>query len=138
MNTEQIMHEGKLWAVIIRAGQAPPGVHFFTPDDNSLQVGGHVRPKGTVIVPHTHCEVKGGRTAAGYLQEVLYIQQGRLKVTFYTNEGSPIAERVLQTGDTILLICGGHGFEVLDDVRMLEIKMGPYDPASKKNLEVRS
>ena len=136
MDAEQIMHEGKLWAVIIRAGQASPGVHFFTPDDNSLQVGRQMRPKGTVIAPHVHCEVKTGRT--GFLQEVLHIQKGRLKTIFYTNEGQRLTERVLEAGDTILLIRGGHGFEVLDDVRMLEIKMGPYDPASKKNLEVRS
>ncbi len=136
MNVEQIIHEGKLWAVIIRTGQAPPGVHFFTPDDNSLQVGQQMRPKGTVIAPHAHCEVKTSRT--GFLQEVLHIQQGRLKTIFYTNEGLRITERVLEAGDTILLIRGGHGFEVLDDVRMLEIKMGPYDPASKKNLEERS
>ncbi len=135
MDAEQIMHEGKLWAVIIRAGQAPPGVHFFTPDDNSLQVGRQTRPKGTVIAPHAHCEVKTGRT--GFLQEVLHIQQGRLKTIFYTNEGQRLTERVLEAGDTILLIRGGHGFEALDDVRMLEIKMGPYDPASKKNLEVK-
>ena len=136
MNAEQIMHEGKLWAVIIRAGQAPPGGHFFTPDDNSLQVGRQMRLKGTVIAPHAHCEVKIGRT--GFLQEVLHIQQGRLKTIFYTNEGRRLTERVLEAGDTILLIRGGHGFEALDDVRMLEIKMGPYDPASKKNLEVKS
>ncbi|HLD88133.1 MAG TPA: hypothetical protein VI955_02280 [Candidatus Omnitrophota bacterium] len=135
MDAEQIMHEGKLWAVIIRAGQVPPGVHFFTPDDNSLQVGQQMRPKGTVIAPHAHCEVKTGRT--GFLQEVLHIQQGRLKTIFYTHEGQRLTERVLEAGDTILLIRGGHGFEALDDVRMLEIKMGPYDPASKKNLEVK-
>ena len=136
MNAEQIMHEGKLWAVIIRAGQAPPGVHFFTPDDNSLQVGQQMRPKGTVIAPHAHCEVKTGRT--GFLQEVLHIQQGRLKTIFYTNEGQRLTERVLEAGDTILQVQGGHGFEVLEDTQMLEVKMGPYDPASKKNLEERS
>ncbi len=136
MMVEQMAHEGTVYAIIVRRADVGPGVHFFTPDDNSLQVGQHMRPKGTVIAPHAHCEVKGGRI--GFLQEVLHIQQGRLKVTFYTNEGLPIAERVLEEGDTILLIRGGHGFEVLDDVRMLEIKMGPYDPASKKNLEARS
>ncbi len=135
MNAEQIMHEGKLWAVIIRAGQVPTGVHFFTPDDNSLQVGRQMRPKGTVIAPHAHCEVKTSRT--GFLQEVLHIQQGRLKTIFYTNEGQRLTERVLEAGDTILLIQGGHGFEILEDTQMLEVKMGPYDPASKKNLEVK-
>ena len=132
---EQIIYDGKLLAVIIREGQVPPGVHFFTPDGNPLQVGKQMRVKGTVIKPHAHCEVKTGRT--GFLQEVLHIQQGRLRTVFYTDEGKPVSERVLEAGDTILLIRGGHGFEALEDVRMLEIKMGPYDPASKKNIEVK-
>ena len=133
---EQIIHDGKLLAVIIREGQVPPGVHFFTPDDNALQVGKQMRPKGTVVKPHAHCEVKTDRS--GFLQEVLHIQQGRLRTVFYTDEGRRVAERVLEAGDTILLIRGGHGFEALDDVRMLEIKMGPYDPSSKKNIEAKN
>ena len=134
MNVEQITHEGVVRAVIIRQGNVPPGVHFFTPDENPLQVGWQMRPKGTLIKAHAHCEVR--TKPMGYLQEVLHIQQGRLKTTFYTDDGKHVAERVLEGGDTILLICGGHGFEALDDVRMLEVKMGPYDPASKKTLKV--
>ena len=121
-------------AVIIRRGDVPPGVHFFTPDENPLQVGWQMRPKGTLIKAHAHCEVQ--TKLAGYLQEVLYIQQGRLKIIFYTDDGRPVTERVLEGGDTILLIRGGHAFQAIDDVRMLEIKMGPYDPAGKKNLKV--
>ena len=29
-------------------------------------------------------------------------------------------------GDTILLASGGHGFEVLEEVEMIEVKQGPY------------
>ncbi len=29
-------------------------------------------------------------------------------------------------GDTILLIRGGHGFEIIEDLEMLEIKQGPF------------
>jgi hypothetical protein len=34
--------------------------------------------------------------------------------------------RTLHGGDVILLIKGGHGFEVEEDVEMFEIKQGPY------------
>ena len=132
MPIEQMTHNGIMYALIIREGEVAPGAHFFTPDEYPLQVGVQLRVKGTVIKPHAHCEVKTSRS--GFLQEVLHIQQGRLKTNFYTDDGQRIAERVLEAGDTILLIRGGHGFEALDDVRMLEIKMGPYDPASKKNI----
>ncbi|NHZ85953.1 MAG: hypothetical protein GWP19_08740, partial [Planctomycetia bacterium] len=33
---------------------------------------------------------------------------------------------VLSQHDVILLIKGGHGFEVLEDIEMFEIKQGPY------------
>ena len=132
MNVERVTHEGAVYAIIMRQGEVAPGVHFFTPDDNALQVGWQMRPKGTAIRPHAHCEVKVNQI--GFLQEVLYIQKGRLKTVFYTDEGQRIDERVLGAGDTILLVRGGHGFEALDDVHMLEVKMGPYDPASKKNI----
>ena len=29
-------------------------------------------------------------------------------------------------GDVILLVSGGHGFQVLEEIEMIEIKQGPY------------
>ena len=137
MQTQQISHDGKLWAVIIRGGKVLPGVHFVTPDDNALQLGKQLRAKGTLIKPHAHCAV-APNTQDGFLQEVLYIEHGKLKVVFYTDDGKPTEECILSAGDTILLIQGGHGFEALEDVQMLEVKMGPYDPASKKTIEAKT
>ena len=34
--------------------------------------------------------------------------------------------RVIGPGDVILLISGGHGFEVLEEIEMVEVKQGPY------------
>jgi hypothetical protein len=132
MHTEQIIHEQQLWAIILRGGAVDPGVHFVTSSDNALQVGKQWRCKGTRIAPHAHCAVE--KTQNSFLQEVLYIERGRLKIIFFTPEGEGLEERVLEAGDTILLIQGGHGFEVLEDVQMMEVKMGPYDPASKRTI----
>ena len=33
---------------------------------------------------------------------------------------------LLEAGDIILLAAGGHGFEVIEEVEMVEIKQGPY------------
>ena len=33
---------------------------------------------------------------------------------------------MLEAGDVALLIEGGHGFEVIEDVEMIEVKQGPY------------
>ena len=29
-------------------------------------------------------------------------------------------------GDTIILLAGGHGFNILEDTKMIEVKQGPY------------
>ena len=34
--------------------------------------------------------------------------------------------RILEAGDVILLATGGHGFEVLEEIEMIEVKQGPY------------
>ena len=33
---------------------------------------------------------------------------------------------MLGAGDVVLLIEGGHGFEVIEEVEMFEVKQGPY------------
>ncbi len=135
MKIEQVVHNQSLFALIVYRGQMEQGVQFFTPDDSSLQVGKHNHPKGRIINPHKHVPVKIERT--GSLQETLYIENGKVKITFYDNEGVRLEEKILGSGDMILLMEGGHGFEFLEPTKMIEIKQGPYMPESKKSLGVR-
>ena len=79
-------------------------------------------PKGKVIEPHFHNKVE---RKIFDTQEVLLIKEGVLKVDFYLNK-KLLGTRNLFQGDLILLIYGGHGFSVLEDVTMIEIKQGPY------------
>jgi len=39
---------------------------------------------------------------------------------------------ILNAGDVILLASGGHGFKVLDEVEMIEVKQGPYSGEADK------
>lgn len=39
---------------------------------------------------------------------------------------------ILEAGDTILLVSGGHGFTVLEEVEMIEVKQGPYSGEADK------
>jgi hypothetical protein len=80
-------------------------------------------PTGHVIKPHVHNPVP---RAVQYTQEALFLRRGRLRVDFYDTERSYIESRVLGPGDVILLIAGGHGFEVLEEIDMVEVKQGPY------------
>ena len=135
MPIEEIKHNQKILAIFVSQQQIQPGVKFFTPDANSLQAGQHSYLKGKTINPHRHCEVKVDRHET--MQEVLYVTKGKLKVNIFTDEGKKIVERVLSPGDLVVLIAGGHGFEMLEDTEFIEIKQGPYNPDSKKPLNVQ-
>lgn len=65
-------------------------------------------------------------------QEVLVLLAGRLRVDFYAPEQTYLESRVLERHDAVLLVAGGHGFEVLTAVEMLEIKLGPYQGPSER------
>jgi hypothetical protein len=54
------------------------------------------------------------------------IRKGRLRVDFYDAEQHYLESRVLGVGDVILLMQGGHGFKVLEEVEMIEVKQAPY------------
>ena len=80
-------------------------------------------PKGKVIQPHVHNVVK---REVLYTKEVLVVKSGKVRADFYTEERSYVSSTVLVTGDVILLASGGHGFTILEDTEMFEIKQGPY------------
>ncbi len=59
-------------------------------------------------------------------QEVLFIKKGKLCVDFYDNYEDYLESIILDAGDTILLVSGGHGYTVLEEVEMIEVKQGTY------------
>lgn len=120
---EIIQSEDQILAIIIRESFDEPGISFMTPDDYSQQLAYMHHPSGHEITPHFHNKVI---REVHYTQEVLVIKQGRLKVDFYDLECNYIESRILEAGDIILLCAGGHGFEVLEETKMVEIKQGPY------------
>jgi len=121
--TEQILHAGRLLALILRSNFRAEGIRFFTPDDFSQQLGYMNRPRGYVIPPHVHNPV---RRSVHYTKEVLIIRSGRLRVDFYDDDQNYLESRILEAGDVILLAFGGHGFEMLEPTEMIEVKQGPY------------
>lgn len=120
---DEVRNNGQLLAIIVRAGFCERGIHFFTPNEFSQQLAYMRHPAGKVIEPHVHNPV--ARTVH-YTQEVLVLKRGKLRVDFYDDSKVYLQSRVLQAGDVILLASGGHGFEVIEEVEMLEIKQGPY------------
>jgi hypothetical protein len=120
---EKITHAGRLLALIISGRFRQPGIHFFTPPEFSQQLAYMEHPAGKLIEPHLHNPVP---REVQYTQEVLFIRKGLLRVDFYDHAQNYLKSRVLEGGDVILLIEGGHGFEVMEDTEMIEVKQGPY------------
>jgi len=120
---ENIMRDDKLLAIIISNRFDKPGIHFFTDNDLSQQVAYMRHPIGKKIDPHVHNLVK---REVHYTQEVLLVKRGKLRVDFYDENQNYFKSRVLEGGDVILLATGGHGFEVIEEVEMIEVKQGPY------------
>ena len=120
---EQIMHDNVLLAIIIRSSFSKPGISFFTPEDFSQQLAYMHHPEGKVIPPHVH---NPAPREVQYTQEVLFIRKGKLRVDFYDNDRNYLESRILESGDTVLLASSGHGFEVIEELEMIEVKQGPY------------
>jgi len=122
-DVEEIKHDGKLLAIIISSLFQKDGIHFFTENNLSQQVAYMKHPKGKVIQPHIHNHVP---REVHFTHEVLFIRSGSLEVDFYDDNKNYLESRVISTGDTILLAGGGHGFSVIENVEMIEVKQGPY------------
>lgn len=120
---EEINISGDLAAVILRAEFDEPGIQFFTPNSFSQQLASMSYEPGKFIAAHTHNPVA---REVMHTQETLFIRKGKVRVDFFTNNREYVTSRVLKAGDVILLIAGGHGFEVLEKLNMVEVKQGPY------------
>ncbi len=120
---EEVRKKNKLLAMIIRNNYECEGVDFITPDEYSQQVAYMHHPAGKIIDAHVHNMVHRNVVLT---QEVLFIKKGTLRVDFYDEYEDYLESRDLHAGDTILLVSGGHGFQVLEEVEMIEVKQGPY------------
>ncbi len=120
---ETIKKKDKVLAIIIRDNHQCDGVDFITPDEYSQQLAYMHHPKDKVIAAHVHNPVHRNVVMT---QEVLFIKKGKLRVDFYDDYKDYLESRILNAGDVILLVSGGHGFKALEELEMIEVKQGPY------------
>jgi mannose-6-phosphate isomerase-like protein (cupin superfamily) len=132
---EHIFSGGRLLALIIPHDFSAPGVNFLTPHNLSQQLAFIHHPSGKTIDPHCHNPVS---REVLYTQEVLVIRKGVLKVDFYDDSRTYLESRILRAGDVILLTECGHGFEVLEELEMIEVKQGPYTGENDKTRFLKS
>ena len=128
--TETIRHHDKTLCIIVRGLPAPKATTFYTPNDFNLQVGNIVYPAGGEIPRHSHRKVE--RNVSG-TSEVLVVQKGRMIVDLYTDDHKLVCSREVTPGDVLVLVSGGHGFRLIEDTVLLEVKQGPYSGIQEKD-----
>ena len=126
---EVISWQDRALAYIIRPNPLPDQTTFLTPRDFKQQVGFIVYPSEGEIARHVHRPLERRLTGTS---EVLVVQKGRCIADIYNDERELVASKELQTGDIMLLVNGGHGFRMLEDTTLLEIKQGPYTGLEEK------
>ena len=127
---EKILYKNKLFALIVKGNyRKKRGINFFTPNNSTQQFGYLKHKKGHIVQPHQHNK---RLTKILNTTEVILLLKGTLRVDFYNNKKKYLFSKKIYAGDLIMLVNGGHGFKVLKDVEMIEVKQGPYKLSSDK------
>ena len=127
---EKVLHKNKLFALIVRRQfRKKDGIKFFTSKEATQQFGYMKHKKNHIIKPHKHNK---RLTKILKTTEVILLLKGTLRVDFYDNKKKYLFSKIIKEKDIIMLVHGGHGFKVLKNVEMVEIKQGPYSLSSDK------
>ncbi len=119
----QIINENICMAIIVRQEYSASGITFLNSTSDSLQLGFMKREKGYQIFPHLHNKVK---REIFDTQEVLFIKSGKVRADFYDNKRSYLESHILNQGDILLILNGGHSFMIIEEAEIFEVKQGPY------------
>ena len=126
---EHIEILGKKFAIIIPADYEKNGIEFHSDPNDSLQIGSMMWKSGHHIQGHKHLSHP---RSVEFSNEAIFITKGKVKINFLDDLGETISFRILETGDVVLLLDGGHSFDIIEDARMIEVKQGPYVGESDK------
>ena len=121
----EFRYKGKLVAVLYTNGFQKVGKHaiFLSDPKSSLQIGGGVYPKNHLGEAHEHDRRKALKA---HYEELLHLDRGKMRVNLYGDDRNKFASFLMQTGDTVHFISGGHSFHMLTSCKCIEIKQGPY------------
>jgi hypothetical protein len=116
--------DGSILALFVtKASDFPKGHNFLTNSSDALQFAVFKHPAGHSIQRHWHPPFS--RTL-DKTSEVLVIQSGRVEAHIFDKKLDLIHRQQLGCDDVMVLFSGGHGFEILEDAVILEVKQGPY------------
>jgi mannose-6-phosphate isomerase-like protein (cupin superfamily) len=94
-------------------------------ENEILQLSCQAVPGHTKFKPHRHIPKKVAINEVT-AQESWVVISGRVRVTFYDLDDVVLETIDLEAGDVSVTLAGGHGYEILEDSKILEFKTGPY------------
>ena len=128
MEVEKVFSKNKLLAYIVRNIAQINGQKFFSETEDFLQVGVMGLSEDTELKPHYHLPQ---HKTIDKNQEVLIILSGKIEVTFFDiDSNEKVDSKIVDGGCILVLIDGGHGFRMLEDTQLVEVKQGPYEGQS--------
>lgn len=125
----QITKDQVLYAIVHRKKDWKKELDFLTPAETFCQVGTWWYAKGKK--PRAHRHVINDRPNH-LTQECVIVLHGSLRVDLYDEAGSVFHSEILRQGELMILLAGGHGYEILeDDTKIIECKNGPFVSVEK-------
>ncbi len=125
---------GQKLAIYVPESAWKPGLNFFSSDADFIQVGTWGYAKDTRLGPHIHNLAPRESTRT---QEVIYLKTGKVRAHLFEEAGSIVEHVDLVAGDMLIVLSGGHGYEVLEDGTIaLEVKNGPYPGPEKDRRKI--
>ena len=80
-------------------------------------------PKGSHLKPHIHLSQK---RITSHLQECFIVRKGRVRIDLYGPDKKFFKYVYLKAGELFIALAGGHGFHIMEDTEMVELKNGPF------------
>ncbi len=126
---EEYRYDSVLYALVIHDVPQISDTTFVTAIDMPLQFG--VQAHGAGYLEDAHSHPLCARTVEA-THQVVYIISGRACFEFFSDDGHMLGDVTLSPGDAILLTERGHRMVILDEVRTVTVKQGPYLGAGDK------
>jgi len=96
---------------------------FHTSAEQSIQLGTFNLTSGEKLERHIHLK---NERKINTTSEVILVTKGILLVEIFDIDKVFVSKLKIKAGELILFLQGGHSFEVLENVKFIEIKQGPY------------
>lgn len=132
--TESITKDGVLYAIILRKDDWDKELNFITPKDIFIQVGTFWYQEGKECKAHRHIL---NERPNNLTQECNIIMSGSLLAMIYDKDNQLFHTVILNSGDLIVVIRGGHGYKILEpDTKVVECKNGPFVSVEKDKVRL--